>query len=480
MRIVDTIDFWARILPHRAAIIQSDMVLTYLGLADFIESIGERIDRVNLNRGEPVAVCLANPAMTLATVFALLRRGYSVAPVNAGLVPYLADAGIRNTIDDVEGQVASAGRNVKFDISWLPSAPAGLAKRARQKRSNDESSLIFFTSGTTGSPKRVVMPTAALDARLSYPFTCATGPYQKVLILLGLATNIGFNRACEVLCLGKTACFSLVDGALSLITLFGIEVIAASPAQVLGLVDLRKRNPSHRLDSIKAIFMGGGKIDSAGIGRIRGALCRNVINDYGSTEAGTVGLTPFDVVADGSSTIIFPWVDLEVVDEEGDEVRAGMEGVIRIQSPQLRENLKATGSNAVPGTRDGWFYPGDIGVLDENGMLNLQGRCSDVINCGGVKVSALRVEEILSGMPGIKEAAACGMPGSSGLEELWVGVVPNGPIDIDQVKARLRDDKEIRIEPDEVVVLDKLPRGDLGKVQKLRLKHDLIKLRRTG
>jgi len=107
MHLVDTIYFWARTVPNRLAIIQSEMVTTYQGLADAIESIGERIDRLNLDKREPVAVCLANPSFMIAAIFALTRGGYSVAPVTTRLYSHLAGAGVRNLIYDTEGQVTS-------------------------------------------------------------------------------------------------------------------------------------------------------------------------------------------------------------------------------------------------------------------------------------------------------------------------------------------------------------------------------------
>jgi non-ribosomal peptide synthetase component E (peptide arylation enzyme) len=120
MNIVDMIYYWARAVPHRPAIIQPEMVTTFQGLADAIESVGERIERLNLNKHEPVAVCLVNPSFMLATVFALMRGGYSVAPVYAQLYPHLASAGIHHLIYDLQGLATSRGRNIRFDLSWLP------------------------------------------------------------------------------------------------------------------------------------------------------------------------------------------------------------------------------------------------------------------------------------------------------------------------------------------------------------------------
>jgi fatty-acyl-CoA synthase len=475
MQVIDTIYFWARTLPHRSAIIQNDLVTTFQGLADAIESIGARIDRLNLDKREPVAVCLANPSFMLAGIFALLRNGYSVAPVNAPLYPHLAGAGIRHLIYDTQGQVASGGRNIRFDMSWLPDGAQQGATRAYRKRPDENPSLIYFTSGTTGLPKKVVQPAAALDQRMRYPVTCAFGPHQKILIMSGPTSTFGVNWLCEVLNFGKTACYASDSmAALSLINLFGVEVVVASAAQALSLAQMKIKNPGYRLDSLKAVFVGGGKIEPEGLARIRTALCRNVINAYGSTEAGVAALTPFDVLSDTASAMLVPWAELEVVDEAGRQLPAGADGLIRLRTPQLIENLKIAGPDEIPGVRDGWFYPGDTGSLGGDGVLHLAGRGSDVINRGGVKVSGARIEAILKELPEIGDAAACGVAGPSGFQEIWIAVVATGAVDIETIKRRLREHNDIGIAPDEVFVVDRIPRGDLGKVQNGRLKELLL------
>jgi len=479
MKIVDTIYLWAEVLPHRAAIIQTEMVTTFQGLADAIESIGERIDHLNLSKQEPVAVCLANPTFAVATIFALLRRGYTAAPVNARLYPNLAGGGMRTMIYDTGDELPAGVRNIRFDPSWLPGPQQAGTPRAYRKRTSENPNIIFFTSGTTGTPKKVVQPAATLDHILSNPVTRAAAAHQKVLVMGGLSSGFGLNRVCEVLYLARTVCFA-ADGisALSLINLFGIEVALVSATQALGLVETKRANPGLRTDSLRTIFIAGAKVQPEGIARIQSVLCRNVVDFYSSLETSIVAIASTDAPGGLSGATTVPGVEIEMVDEAGREVPRNVESFIRVRSPHLMENIKAASPNTITGVRDEWFYPGDVGSIDDNNVLHLVGRGSDVINRGGIKISGNRIEEILNAMPEIKEAAACGVFGSSGIEELWIGVVATGPIDIERIKNCLREHKEIQMEPDEVIFLDQLPRGDLGKVQKSRLKERLIELRR--
>jgi acyl-coenzyme A synthetase/AMP-(fatty) acid ligase len=481
MHIVDLINYWGRTDPHRIALLQPDLATTYQGLADAIETIGVRIERLNLDRREPIAVSLMVPSYFLATVLAVLRCGYSAALVNPSRYPLLGPAGVKNLIYDTQGQMLSGGRNIRFDKSWLPSADPLPQGRAYRKQGAEPGDVVLFTSGTTGLPKKIVQASGALDLLLKYPVTCATGPYEKILVLPGVTSTFGFNRACEILNAGKTACFAPDSAAaVALIALFGVHAVIASPSQALSLVEIKNKYPAYRLDSLKAVFVGGGHISPTGIMSIRSALCRNVLHQYGSTEAGVVALSSFDAAADTAGSNILPWVEIQITDETGQELPAGTEGIIRYRTPQLVENLKVAGPEQFPSVRDGWFYPGDIGSLSKDGMLRLAGRTSDVINRGGIKVSGTKVEAILQDFPEIKEAAACGVAGPSGLEEFWVAVVADGAVETDEIKDRLRRHSDIGIAPDQVFVVDSLPRGELGKVQKFRLKEMLLNRTRTA
>jgi acyl-CoA synthetase (AMP-forming)/AMP-acid ligase II len=202
-----------------------------------------------------------------------------------------------------------------------------------------------------------------------------------------------------------------------------------------------------------------------------------VLSQYGSTEGGVVALAPLDEIAGipDAVGVVLPWANLEVVDEGGHPLPSGAEGLIRYRTPQLTENIEAGDGGELPGVRGPWFYPGDVGSLTKDGVLCLSGRSSDVINRGGVKVSGSRIEEILQALPDIKEAAACGVVGPSGLEEIWVAVVANGPFEVDAIKQLLAEHDDVKIAADEVLEFDELPRGELGKVQKFRLRELMLR-----
>ena len=252
VHVVDMVFFWAKAEPHRLAVIQPEMVTSFQGLADAIESIGHRIDGLGLDPDEPVGVSIANPSAMIATVFALFRCGFSVALVNPQLYPHLRSAGVRNLIYDTQGQVLSGGRNIRFEVSWLPSPEASGAARAPYRhRPAGDGNLISFTSGTTGVPKPITRPMRSLSPRYSSPVNHG---HSKVLVLAGLSGGNGFNMTCTVLYGGRTACFAPSGAAaLALIDWFGIDTIVGSPQQALSLADFHAKSSRYNLSSLKSV-----------------------------------------------------------------------------------------------------------------------------------------------------------------------------------------------------------------------------------
>jgi acyl-coenzyme A synthetase/AMP-(fatty) acid ligase len=477
MHVVDMVFHWARMDPHRPAIVLPDLVTTYAGLADAVDSISNRIDQLGLDPREPVATALGNPALTIAVAFALLRSGFSAAPANRGLIKHLQINGIRNLIYDVEGFVASGGRNIRFDNSWLPATPS--AGGVWRRRPVGDVGLIQFTSGTTGLPKKAVLTRQGLDARMAVMRTTAYAARTSVLMVAGLASAFAFNRTCELLLCGKTVCCAPTSEAmLQLIGLFRIDMMVASPQQALGLAALKESNPGLTVDSLRTILITGARIGREAIKRIRTALCRDVINEYASTEGGVVATAPFDLIDGiaGAAGFIAPWTELQIVNEAGECLPDGQDGIIRYRTPQFLANVAPKGGPAT----EHWFYPGDIGCVTATGILCLTGRTSDLINIGGVKVSTRQIEEAFEEMEEVREAAACGVDDSAGVERLWVAVVAKGSIDVAALKTKAQAHQDIGANLSELFVLLELPKGDSGKIQKPKLKEILLELSRRA
>jgi acyl-coenzyme A synthetase/AMP-(fatty) acid ligase len=483
MHVIDMIFFWAGARPHHPAIIQPDTVITYQGLADAIRSVCGRITELDLEREEPVAVSIENPAYQLVVTFALLRSGRIAAPIYRKLLPFLRPSGIKNVIYATEGSVQAGGKNIRFDQGWLA---AGSMRKDQRPPDHRQSiinrhypSLIFFSSGTTGAPRKHIYTSEALLERLSTTVLRENDDVSRALIMPGVSSSFGFNRACELFYGGRTTCFAPPDeSSLVLISTYCIDGIFASPQQILGLGHFLGKGARYPLNSLKSVKIGGGLVSREFVRIVKGALCPKVTVVYGSTEAGVVTSSDSDTIgrAPGAVGYVLPWVELEIVDESENVLPAGEEGRIRCRTPVYLKNLAANHPQILKGSDKIWWYPGDLGHLTAEGLLCVAGRTGEVINQGGNKVSAAVLEEVLLACRGVKDAGVCGVA-NMGTIELWVAIVPKTTIIVSDLMAEIAANEKFNANIDQLLIVDVLPRGELGKIQRHELQQKLMRLK---
>ena len=480
MHPVDMIFSWAEMAPARPAVVQSDMVITYRGLADAIGSAAHRVEQLGLDRSEPVAVCIESPAKLLAVSLALLHSGFAAAPITRGSLLYLMSAGIKNVIYDAEGLVLSGGRNIRFQDSWLLGDAEPGAKRASlPRRPSKEAPLVFFTSGTTGRPKKIIHTPATQLHRLHVSGLTGEADFATVLFMPGMGGSYGFNRGCGVLHKGGTLCIGpRFEIAAGFVATFKVELLIASPAQAQGLSEFLENNPGYDLGSLQEIRIAGGSVSAELLHRIQSAVCRNVIIEYASTEAGIVGFAPYDAIRDipGAAGILAPWAELEVVDASGNVLPTGEEGIIRCRTGAFSASFAANYPQSSGDPDQAWWYPGDVGRLNERRVIIISGRTDDLINRGGVKASAVALDEIISSYTGVKDAGVCVAPGENGLAELWVAVVLERSTDSVALQRSIGASGSLPMTIDRFFVVEEIPRTDLGKIRRNDLRDRLQRL----
>jgi len=170
-------------------------------------------------------------------------------------------------------------------------------------------------------------------------------------------------------------------------------------------------------------------------------------------------------------------VRITIRDENGDEMPAGEPGEIAIAAegvsdveywnrPGLREQT----------VRDGWFYSGDIGRMDEAGFLYIVGRSKDMIVTGGFNVYAREVEDALLQNSDVSDAAVVGRPDNEWGEVIVAALVMRDGTDVpvDEIKESCRPYMAGYKIPREIVFVDNIPRNASGKTDKFLLKKTLL------
>jgi acyl-coenzyme A synthetase/AMP-(fatty) acid ligase len=445
----------------------------YKTLADAIESVSARIARYDLDKSEPVAVSIRSEPKFLAVCLALLRAGYLVAPVAPSLFPMLRAVGINNVISQRNALMLSGGKNVYFDDSWFTHTD----QTAQSRKPADYGHMVFFTSGTTGLPKKVIETKEAALERFKVSIFSGLADHSRFLVIPGLGSHFGFNLACDVLRAGKTLSFSMAvtERTLWMINAFGIEFVHASPHQALVLCELAEKHPGYRLDQLRTIRIGGAAASPDLIRRIQNDLCKEVLIIYASTEASHAATARYEAIAHIPDAVgfIVPWAEVEIVDNSDNPLPPDTEGSVRYRTPYFLKNRNSDNSAE-------WFYPGDLGRITSNRVLCITGRADDVINRGGTKFSAAAVERELMRFPGLKDAALCGIAGLAEIPQVWLAVVPGDNFDEVALRGFLTTDpavaEKLQTDIDRVAYVDKIPRGDLGKIKRHELRETLLRM----
>jgi acyl-coenzyme A synthetase/AMP-(fatty) acid ligase len=321
---------------------------------------------------------------------------------------------------------------------------------------------------------------AAMDRIASRPISGMANT-TRVLVVPGLTTSFGFWRAAELLGSGKTVCCGKdADSMLRMVDLFAVETIIASPQQIVSLLDWFDQQGDYETKSLKEVVIGGGYSSPDLFGRVQKKLCRDVVYNYGATETGVMALARYDLIEDVPNAVgyLAPGVAVQIVDADDKPVPTGTKGRVKCRTDYFVAAFTAKHSDRAVGIDDIWWNSNDLGLITEDGILCVLGRADDVINIGGVKISGVLLDDLLQNVPGVKDAGICGVPGPSGIDELWIGLVPDPAPTIEKIKEAIVRIPELHECKFEMFVLESIPRNELGKISRNNLKEVLLGVRK--
>lgn len=411
--------------------------------------------------GDRVAFCLPSSAQLLCAVLGSLRTGVVPVLLNATLLDderhqLIADARPRVVITDV-GQLAALDRGSPMEL-----APRPLARP------------MHYTSGTTGRPKGVwsgVWDDATAEAAFTDEAALwSFGPGDVHLVCSPLYHSVSVRFAGGTLLSGGSCVvLSRFDAGVAASVLGGEHgprptTAFMAPTALSRLLDVDGGRT--RLDSLGLLAHAGSPCPESVKRRALARLAPGALWEfYGSTEGQFTVCPPDEWLArPGTVGRARPGRTLSVDDT----------GTIWCRPPDhARFTYWGDEEKTAAAWRDGSFTVGDLGRLDDDGYLFIDGRRDDLIISGGVNVYPAEVEAALGGVDGIAELAVFGLPDDHWGQRVCAAVVPAATTDpatdtrlVDalrgQAVARLAGYKR----PKQYVVLDALPRTATGKVQR--------------
>ena len=497
----------ARTFPSNPAVSQGESV--WISYGDLMRRVAAMAagfrNALGLIPGDCVALAMGNCPQYVELWYAAWYAGLIAVPMNAKLHPrelgfILQNSGAKvcfassefaHPMESLRGNLPVLERVIEVasaDYTALYRAPADIAM---SESAPDDVAWLFYTSGTTGQPKGVMITHrnllcmslayfAAVDSIApgdcllhAAPMSHGSGQYNFAHLLVGANQVIpesGHFEAAEIFHLCRRW---------SGVTMF------AAPTMVHRLVaHARKHAPA--LDGLKTVVYGGGPMYLQDIKAALETMGPRFAQIYGQGESPMTitALSKFHIGERNhpryeerlaSVGVAQPPVEVLVADAQDRALPAGEIGEILVRGDTVMRGYWRNPDASIETLRNGWLHTGDVGSLDDDGFLTLRDRSKDMIISGGSNIYPREVEEVLLRHPGVSEVSVVGRPHAEWGEEVIAFVVVHDGSKVREQEldalcldhiARFKRPKSYRF------VLD-LPKNNYGKVLKTELRARL-------
>ena len=431
--------------------------------------------------GDRVVVQIDKSTDAVAIYLACLRIGAVYVPLNTAYT----NEEVSHFLDDAEPVVfirqdEPGPKHPRSAISI-----ASLASRANavepwlgvETRLANDLAAMLYTSGTTGRSKGAMLTHAnltsnALTLHSAWRFT----PGDVLLHILPVYHVHGLFVALHTAMLNaSTVLFcEQFDPDRVIELLPEATVVMGVPTHYSRLLE-HEGFTSARCTNIRLFTSGSAPMTEQLHQAVQQQTGQTILERYGMTETGMITSNPYDGDRiQGTVGFPLPAVRIRIIDEAGNECETGDPGVVEVQGPNVFAGYWRLPERTDAEHHDGWFITGDVGSVDDQGRLTLEGRQGDMIISGGLNIYPREVELVLDALPEIAESAVIGLPDEDLGERLVAAVVlsPGSQLDSNQVIAAMRQSLAPFKVPRTLVTFDELPRNAMGKVQKAKIRKD--------
>ena len=497
----------AKYHPFKTFLVQGDTRLSFGDFEDRTNRLARGLGQRGVTPGDRVCILNHNAIANAIGFFGAMKAGGVFCPVNARL----AGPEVAAVLADAEPKLVLAGAPYLDKLAGVPGLEPGVnlfviggedpasaydsllagqeSTRLETPRQDSDLAALIYTSGTTGKPKGVMWTHRNLFSSAQASAICRrTRPEDVALVAAPIYQAAGVGTLFSSTFRGNTVVLlDKFDPHAYLATIAREKVTTAFvvPAMVLMLLEAAEER-DYDLTSLRTICYGSAPMPPATLKRAMARFAWRFMGACGATETapGYIAFLPHqDHLLDGSPEMETRLasigkesinVEARIFDLDDQELPPGQVGEIVVRGSNVMAGYWRKPEETAQALRGGWYHSGDLGFVDEEGYIFLVDRKSQVIISGGFNIYPKEIEEALTALPGVLEAAVVGVPHERWGETPAAYVVsrphadPPAPAELmEMLRQRLAGFKLPR---GGIFLVDQLPRNASGKVIKRELK----------
>lgn len=476
--------------PDVVALKLDDIELTYAQLDGASSLVAGLLAERGVEPGDRVGLMLPNVPYFPVIYYGILKAGAAVVPMNVLLKGreaefYLTDSGAKQFFAwhdwADEAQIAADGAGIPLTVvkpgefEALIGAATPIGEVA--ERAGDDTCVILYTSGTTGTPKGAELTHSNIGSNVEanvemFGFKPGDVLFGGLPLFHSFGQTSAMNSA-----IASGATVTLLPRfdaakAIEIIDRDGVTVFMGVPTMYVGML----HDPGvDEVDasSLRFCVSGGASLPVEVLHAVEAKFDAKLLEGYGLSETSPVASFnhPAHPSKAGSIGRAIPGVEMKLVDDEGNDVPESdteAVGEIAIKGPNVMKGYWGRDEATAEVMRGEWFLSGDMAKRDEEGYFYIVDRKKELIIRGGYNVYPREVEEVIYEHPAVMEAAVIGVPDETHGEEVAaaIGFKPGENATVEEIQEFIKERVAAYKYPRHIWFVDELPKTATGKILK--------------